>query len=177
MAETIDKIIVIVGYLLAILIPILGLIAGIVLDAMEDNSKIPHASKIDEISFEELEKNLDIENWNYKSKFKTYIVVDISKFAEKWGKELVKKTVNIPKWVNSKAESLKINFSKTLEEALLKHQRCCYLPRPHPALPADSRRRSPPCIPARSAAGDSLFCLLCPPGKDRAFRGLFSWHG
>ena len=31
MAETIDKIIVIVGYLLAILIPILGLIAGIVL--------------------------------------------------------------------------------------------------------------------------------------------------
>ncbi|MBP3832037.1 MAG: type II toxin-antitoxin system HicB family antitoxin [Clostridia bacterium] len=95
------------------------LIAGIVLDAMEDNNKIPHASKIDEISFEELEKNLDIENWNYKSKFKTYIVVDISKFAEKWGKELVKKTVNIPKWVNSKAESLKINFSKTLEEALL----------------------------------------------------------
>ena len=95
------------------------LIAGIVLDAMEDNSKIPHASKIDEISFEELEKNLDIENWNYKSKFKTYIVVDISKFAEKWGKELVKNTVNIPKWVNSKAESLKINFSKTLEEALL----------------------------------------------------------
>ena len=31
MAETIDKIIVIVGYLLAILIPILGLITGIVL--------------------------------------------------------------------------------------------------------------------------------------------------
>ena len=98
------------------------LIAGIVLDAMEDNSKIPHASKIDEISFEELEKNLDIENWNYKSKFKTYIVVDISKFAEKWGKELVKKTVNIPKWVNSKAESLKINFSKTIKTlTVIKH--------------------------------------------------------
>ena len=31
MAETIDKIIVIIGYLLAIFIPILGLIAGIVL--------------------------------------------------------------------------------------------------------------------------------------------------
>ena len=45
--------------------------------------------------------------------------MDISSFAEKWGKELVKKTVNIPKWINSKAESLKINFSKTLEEALL----------------------------------------------------------
>ena len=43
----------------------------------------------------------------------------INMYAEKWGKELVKKTVNIPKWVNAKAESLKINFSKTLEEALL----------------------------------------------------------
>ena len=35
------------------------------------------------------------------------------------GKELIKKTVNIPKWINAKAENLKINFSKTLEEALL----------------------------------------------------------
>ena len=95
------------------------LIAGLVLDEMEEGNKIPQASKIEDVSFEELEKNLDIENWDYISKFKTYISVDISSFAEKWGKELVKKTVNIPKWVNTKAEDLKINFSKTLEEALL----------------------------------------------------------
>ena len=95
------------------------LIAGIILDKMEEGNKIPTESKIEDISFEELEKRLDITNWNYVSKFKTYISVDISSFAEKWGKELVKKTVNIPKWINTKAESLKINFSKTLEEALL----------------------------------------------------------
>ena len=95
------------------------LIAGIVLDRMEEGYKIPKASKIEEVTFEQLEKNLNIENWDYLSKFKTYIAVDISSFAEKWGKELVKKTVNIPKWVNTKAELLKINFSKTLEEALL----------------------------------------------------------
>ncbi len=95
------------------------LIAGIVLDEMEEHNKIPKASKIEDITFEELEDNLDIEDWDYVSKFKTYIAVDISLFAEKWGKELVKKTVNIPKWVNTKAETLKINFSKTLEEALL----------------------------------------------------------
>ena len=65
------------------------------------------------------ENNLNIENWNYISKFKTYIAVDANSFAEKWGKELIKKTVNIPKWINTKAEALKINFSKTLEEALL----------------------------------------------------------
>ena len=77
------------------------LIAGIVLDEMEENDRIPKASKIEEITFKALEKDLDIENWDYISKFKTYIVVDISSFAEKWGKELVKKTVNIPKWVNT----------------------------------------------------------------------------
>lgn len=95
------------------------LIAGLVLDEIEEGNKIPVASKIEDVTFEELEKGLDIENWDYISKFKTYIAVDITSFAEKWGKELVKKTVNIPKWVNTKAETLKINFSKTLEEALL----------------------------------------------------------
>ena len=95
------------------------LIAGIVLDSMEEKNRIPTASKIDKITFKELESYLNIENWDYKSKFKTYIAVDISEFAKKWGKELIKKTVNIPKWINTKAESMKINFSKTLEEALL----------------------------------------------------------
>lgn len=95
------------------------LIAGIVLDEMEEGNKIPVESRIEDVTFEELEKTLDIENWDYISKFKTYIAIDISSFAEKWGKELIKKTVNIPKWVNTKAEDLKINFSKTLEEALL----------------------------------------------------------
>lgn len=95
------------------------LIAGLILDKIEEGNKISKASKIDKISFSELEKSLEIENWEYVSKFKTYIAVDISSFAEKWGKELVKKTVNIPKWVNTKAEELKINFSKTLEEALI----------------------------------------------------------
>ena len=59
------------------------------------------------MTFEKLEKNLEIENWDYTSKFKTYIAVDISSYAEQWGKELVKKTVNIPKWINTKAEKLK----------------------------------------------------------------------
>ncbi|MCI8353031.1 MAG: hypothetical protein HFJ58_05550 [Clostridia bacterium] len=95
------------------------LIAGLILDEIEDGKKIPKASKIEEITFEEFEKGLELEEWDYISKFKTYVIVDISVFAEKWGKELVKKTVNIPKWINTKAEELKINFSKTLEEALL----------------------------------------------------------
>ena len=95
------------------------LIAGLVLDEMEEGNKIPSATRIEKVQFKKLESIVDIEGWDYKSKFKTYIIVDIGVYAEKWGKELVKKTVNIPKWINTKAESLKINFSKTLEEALL----------------------------------------------------------
>lgn len=95
------------------------LIAGLILDEIEEGNKIPKESRIEDVTHEELEANLELDNWDYVSKFKTYISVDISSFAEKWGKELIKKTVNIPKWVNTKAEELKINFSKTLEEALL----------------------------------------------------------
>ena len=93
------------------------LIAGIILDEMEEGNKIPDSSKIESVKYDKLEKELDIENWDYISRFKTYVVVDISEFAKKWGKQLIKKTVNIPKWINTKAEELRINFSKTLEEA------------------------------------------------------------
>ena len=95
------------------------LIAGIILDEMEEGNKIPKESRIEDISYKKLEEALNIENWDYVSRFKTYISVDISVFAERWGKELIKKTVNIPKWINTRAEELKINFSKTLEEALV----------------------------------------------------------
>jgi len=67
------------------------LIAGIILDLMEENLKIPKASKIEEVSFEKLEKEINLKDWDYVSKFKTYIAVDINSFAEKLGKELIKK--------------------------------------------------------------------------------------
>ena len=95
------------------------LIAGVLLDKMEDGEKIPKSSSIEQVKFKALEDELKIKNWNYKNRFKTYIAVDLSSFAEKWNKKLIKKTVNIPMWINTKAEELKINFSKTLEEALL----------------------------------------------------------
>ena len=43
------------------------LIAGIVLDEMEEGNKIPIESKIEDVSFEELEKRLDIKDWDYVS--------------------------------------------------------------------------------------------------------------
>ncbi len=95
------------------------LIAGIMLDLMEEGEKIPKSSSIDKVSFKTLENDLEMNELVFKSKFKTYIAVDLNEFAKKWNKKLIKKTVNIPVWLNTKAEELRINFSKTLEEALI----------------------------------------------------------
>ncbi len=62
------------------------LIVGIVSDKIENNDKIPLSSKIEDVSFEELEKYLDIENWNYISKFKEYVTVDLEKHGINIGK-------------------------------------------------------------------------------------------
>lgn len=61
------------------------LIASVVLDDMEEDDRILKASNIEEVSFDKLENSLDIEDWNYISKFETYIAVDINLYAEKWG--------------------------------------------------------------------------------------------
>lgn len=67
------------------------LIAGIVLTEIENNKEIPLSSKLEDVSFERLEKYLDIENWDYVSKFKKYITVDLKVFAEKFGMNIREK--------------------------------------------------------------------------------------
>lgn len=59
------------------------LIASDIIDRMEENKKISKASDIDELSFEKIEKSLETKNWDYISKFSSYITVDISAYAEK----------------------------------------------------------------------------------------------
>jgi predicted RNase H-like HicB family nuclease len=49
---------------------------------------------------------------------KTLITVDFDEYRRKTEKRIVKKTVSIPSWLNAKAESEGVNFSKTLQEAL-----------------------------------------------------------
>lgn len=95
------------------------LIAGVVLDTVEEGKKIPPQSNIEDISFKKFEDWLNIDDWKYKSRFKTYIIVDIDEYAKKWGKQLAKKTVNIPQWLNTLAENQNVNFSRTLEDALM----------------------------------------------------------
>ena len=53
------------------------------------------------------------------------VLLDIDKYAEKYGEKAVRKNVTIPAWLNTFAEKRKINFSKVLKEAILtKVQKC-----------------------------------------------------
>ncbi len=49
----------------------------------------------------------------------SYVDADIAEYRKKYGTKIVKKNCTIPAWLNTKAEELGINFSKTLQEALL----------------------------------------------------------
>lgn len=48
----------------------------------------------------------------------TLISVDTEDYRRYFENKLVKKTLNIPSWLNAKAEAANINFSQTLQNAL-----------------------------------------------------------
>jgi len=88
-------------------------IAGWILEDVENisNNEIPKASDISDIE-------LEIDEY-CRGGFKSLVMVDLSYFAEKWSTKSIKKTLSIPKWLNTRAERLGVNFSKVLQEALL----------------------------------------------------------
>ena len=77
---------------------------------MEDDGETPPAaSSIKAISAQQpLREN------------ETYLLVDafMPAIREKMANRFVKKTLSIPAWLNSQAESCGINFSQTLQKAL-----------------------------------------------------------
>jgi len=80
---------------------------GWILTSIEEE-EIPKPSKIEDLKIEE------------RKGFKTLLLLDIDQYTEKYGtKKAVKKTLTIPEWLNKRAEKIGINFSKTLQEALL----------------------------------------------------------
>ena len=73
---------------------------------MEENKRaIPEASSIKKVGAD----NNDIV---------TLISVDTNDYRRYYENKLVKKTLNIPLWLNTKAEAANINFSQTLQRAL-----------------------------------------------------------
>ena len=52
--------------------------------------------------------------------FVNFVVADTDKYRRENDNRSVKKTLTIPRWLNSKAEKAGINFSQTLQHALIK---------------------------------------------------------
>lgn len=81
---------------------------GWILTAIEDDEEIPVPSKIEEVKL------------TSKDGFVSLVLLDLDKYSEKYGnKKSVKKTLSIPIWLNERAEKIGINFSQTLQEAIL----------------------------------------------------------
>ncbi|MEE5994520.1 MAG: type II toxin-antitoxin system HicB family antitoxin [Oscillospiraceae bacterium] len=72
----------------------------------EDGEPIPDPTPFDKIPLQE---------------HQTLVLIEIymPPFREKQHQKFVKKTLSIPSWMNAQAEHAGINFSKTLQEALL----------------------------------------------------------
>ena len=75
------------------------------------------------VTFGQDEEPSTIKNLSSSQKLKdneTFFLVDafMPPIRERMAKQFVKKTLSIPAWLNSQAESYGINFSQTLQKAL-----------------------------------------------------------
>ena len=81
---------------------------GWLLTSVENNEEVPKASDI---------KDVKLENENG---FVTLLLLDLGAYSQKYGsRKSVKKNLTIPFGLNERAEKLNINFSKTLQDALM----------------------------------------------------------
>lgn len=62
----------------------------------------------------------DDKDFRYSDGILTYVDVDVVKYSEKLRNRAVRKNVTLPYWLNEKAEEMGINFSRVLQDALLK---------------------------------------------------------
>ena len=82
--------------------------SGWVLGELEEGNNIPVPS---------LQKNIKIEE---PESFVSMLVLDMDEYAEKYGDKAVRKNITIPAWLNTYGEKNNINFSRVLQDALLK---------------------------------------------------------
>ncbi len=79
--------------------------SGWVLTELEDGKTAPKASPIKAVRPE-------------KGGFVSVLVLDMDAYAEKHGNKAVRKNLTIPAWLNTFAESKRINFSQVLQDSL-----------------------------------------------------------
>ena len=91
-------------------------LAGYLFSLERDGEQFPEPSAICDISIEDVAKELDVETQNA---FVSMVAVDVSDYARNHFEKSVRKTLTIPAWLNTAASEKHINFSHTLQEALI----------------------------------------------------------
>ena len=81
-----------------------------------DGDPVPQASSLSDISIESIAKELDADT---AGAFVNLVSVDVAEYAKANFEKSVKKTLSIPQWLDLAAKKKKINFSQTLQEALI----------------------------------------------------------
>ena len=82
--------------------------SGWILSELEKGNDIPKPSLREDIKLED------------KNSFVNILILDIDSYAEKYSTKAVRKNITIPAWLNTYAEKNNINFSKVLQDSLLK---------------------------------------------------------
>lgn len=91
-------------------------LAGYLYSANLDDETVPEASEMKDIRINDIVKELGIDQANGMV---SLVSVNVEEYAKFHFTKSVKKTLTIPKWLNDAAMKKNINFSKTLQEALL----------------------------------------------------------
>ena len=81
-----------------------------------DGDQMPVPSSMKNVSLEKIANDLDAD---MEGAFVTMVSVDVTEYAREHFERSVRKTLTIPAWLNKAAQEKHINFSQTLQEALL----------------------------------------------------------
>ncbi len=95
-------------------------LAGYLFMLKNDGEKAPKPSDMKDISIKKIARELDA---GTEGAFVNMVSVDVDEYAKLHFEKAVKKTLTIPAWLNAAAIEKKINFSQTLQEALLRKVR------------------------------------------------------
>ena len=91
-------------------------LAGYLYSLKNDGEQAPAASAMSDISLDAVADEL---NADTNGAFVNMVSVDVVEYAKEHFEKSVRKTLTIPAWLNVAAQEKKINFSQTLQEALL----------------------------------------------------------
>ena len=91
-------------------------LAGYIYTLKIDGDTIPEPSPIGSISLSDVARELGESN---TEGFVSIVSVDTDLYAKEHFEKAVRKTLTIPAWLNAAAMEKNINFSKTLQEALI----------------------------------------------------------